>query len=195
MANSPPRPPIDKRTDEELLDDLCLELRHVACNEGDLPLGERALSHVREVRALHAEISKRGVDFSPRLEQLSEQTRWQIPALLDDCLAYPQRIPYVRDTDGVRRFLRCHLCVRAERPPDAKLFWFCETCMQRVLNAVQQRTPIPGIVVFRTYNAECRCAHADADTVLAGEGQFYVDEVYGVCEKCIRDEIERRQMA
>jgi len=150
---------------------------------------------VREVRALQAELAKRRVDSSPRLEQLSEETRWQIPTLLDDCLAYPQRIPYVRELDGIRRFLRCHLCAKAERPPDAKLFWFCETCMRRVLDAVQQLAPIPGIIVFRTYNVECRCAHADADTVLAGEGQFYVDEVYGVCERCIYDEIERRRVA
>jgi hypothetical protein len=191
MADSPPKPPIDKRTDEELLDDLCLELRHVACREGDLPHGERVLVHVREVRALQAEISKRRVDSRPRLEQLSEQTRWQIPTLLDDCLAYPQRIPYVREPDGIRRFLRCHLCAKAECPPDAKLFSFCETCMHRVLDAVKQCAPIPGVILFRTYNAECRCVHANVDTVLAGENY---DEVYGVCEKCIHEEIQRRQV-
>ena len=195
MADSPPKLPIDKRPNEELLADLCLELRHVACSESDLPLGERVVGHVREVRAIHAELATRRVDCRPRLERLSEETRWQIPTLLDDCLAYPQRTPYVRDRDGIRRFLRCHLCTKAERPVDARVFWFCETCMRGVLVAVRQRTPIPGIILFRTYNPECRCPHADAETVLAGEGQFYVDEVYGVCEKCIHDEIERRRGA
>jgi hypothetical protein len=195
MADSPPRPPIHNRPNEELLEDLCLELRHVACNEGDLPLGERVAAHVREVCALHDELATRRFDCLPRLERLSEETRWQIPTLLDDCLAYPQRTPYVREPDGIRRFLRCHLCTKAERPPDAKLFWFCDTCMGRVLDAVRQRVPIPGIIVFRTCNVECRCTHADADTVLAGEDQFYVDEVYGVCETCIHDEIERRRVA
>ncbi len=195
MANTPPRPPIDERPSEELLEDLCRELRHVACGEGDLPHGGRLIPHVREVCAIHAELADRRVDFRTRLERLSEETRWQIPALLDDCLGYPQRLPYVRDPDGIRRYLRCHLCSKAERPPDGKLFWFCEACMRRVLDAVRQRIPIPGIVVFRTYNVECRCAHADAETVLAGEGQFYVDEVYGVCERCIQDEIERRLVA
>jgi hypothetical protein len=193
MANTPPRPPIHQRANSELLDDLCIELRHVACRQGDLPHGERVVAHVREVCAIHAELGTRLVNCGPRLEQLSEETRWQIPSLLEDCLAYPQRSPYVRDSDGVRRYLRCHLCTKAERPPDAKLFWFCGECMRRVLDAVRQRVPIPGIILFRTYNIECRCAHADADTVLAGEGQFYVDEVYGVCERCILDELERRR--
>jgi hypothetical protein len=195
MANTPPRPPIQKRPNEELLEDLCLELRHVACGEGDLPNGERIVVHVRELYAIHAELTSRRVDCRPRLERLSEETGWQIPALLDDCLGYPQRLPYVREPDGIRRYLRCRLCSKAERPPDAKLFWFCEACMRRVLDAVRQRAPIPDIVLFRTYNVECRCAHADADTVLAGEGQFYVDQVYGVCERCIHDEIERRRVA
>jgi len=195
MADSPPRPPIHKRLNEELLEDLCLELRHVACGEGDWPLGERVVTHVREVRALHAELSTRGVDCLPRLARLSEETRWQIPTLLDDCLAYPERTPYVREPDGIRRFLRCQLCTKVERPPDAKLFWFCETCMRRVLDAVRECARIPGIILFRTYNAECRCPHADADTVLAGEGRFYGDAVYGVCQRCIHDEIERRRGA
>lgn len=194
MANTPPRPPISKRSDEELLDDLCRELRHVAVNESDLPSGERVIPHIREVCAVHAELHARRIDVRPRLERLSEETRWQIPLLLADCLAYPKQSPYVREPDGLRRHLRCHLCTKTERPPDAKLFWFCEACMRRVLEAVRQRVPIPGIILFRTYNQECRCSHADADTVLAGEGQYYVDEVYGVCEQCIQDEIERRHV-
>jgi hypothetical protein len=195
MANSQPRPPIEKRANEEILEDLCLELRNVACGEGTLPLGERVLVHIREVRALQAELAKRRVNYSPRLERLSEETRWQMLTLLDDCLAYPKRIPYVREPDGIRRFLRCHLCTKAERPADAKLFWFCDTCMRRVLEAVQQRAPISGIILFRTYNVECRCAHADTDTVLAGEAQSYDDNVYGVCERCINEEIEKRGVA
>ncbi len=192
MADSPPRPPINKRTDEELLEDLCRELRHVGCGQGDLPLGERVLVHVREVCALQAELAKRGVDCNLRLARLAEETCWQMAALLDDCLAYPQRVPYVRDQDGIRRFLRCHLCRKAERPPEAKIFWFCEACMNRVLEALQRRTPVPGVLLFRTYNIESRCVHADADTILADEG--HGEGVYGVCERCIRDEIDRRRV-
>jgi hypothetical protein len=195
MANTPPRPPIRERQDGELLDDLCRELRHVAVNEGGLPHGERVVAHIHEVCAVHAELASRHLDFQRRLERLSEETRWQISPLLDDCLAYPKRLPFVREPDGIHRYLRCQLCSKAERPPDAKLFWFCEDCMRRVLGAVRQRTPIPGIILFRTYNAEQRCAHADADTVLACEGQEYIDHFSGVCELCIHDEIERRRVA
>ena len=195
MANTPPRPPIPKRPTEELLEDLCLELRHVACGEFDLPCGERVVSHVREACVIHTELTLRRVDCGARLERLSEETGWLIPMLLADCLAYPQRTPYVRESDGIRRHLRCRLCTKLERPPDAELFLFCHECMCRVLAAVRLRAPIPGIVVFRTYNPECRCAHADADTVLAVDGPFYLDEVYGVCERCVHDEIERRRSA
>lgn len=193
MSNTPPRPAICNRTTDELLEDLCRELRFVACNENSLPQGERVVSHVQEVRTIHAELAARHIDCHPRMEQLAQETQWQISLLLEDCLAYPQRMPYVREPDGIRRYLRCQLCSKAERSPDAKLFWFCEGCMRRVLEAVIQHKPIAGIVLFRTYNTECRCAHANEDTVLAVDGPSYVDEVFGVCERCIRDEIERRR--
>jgi hypothetical protein len=172
---------------------LCRALRYVGVSESELPEGERVVRHVREVCALHAEPSARRVDFGSRLGRLSDETHWTIPALLADCLAYPQQLPYVRDVDGIRRFLRCQLCSTAERIPDAKLFWFCEDCLRRTLYAVRQRTPIAGIILFRAYNADCRCAHADADTVLAID--HYSDVIYGVCERCIHDEIERRSGA
>ena len=192
MANTSPRALIHERTDEELLEDLCRELRYVAVNESDLPNGERVVAHIREVCAVHTELSERCVDFQSRLESLSEETRWQMPALLADCLAYPQQLPYVQEPDGIRRYLRCQLCSMAERPHHAKLFWFCEGCMRRLITAVKQRTPINGIILFRTYNSENRCVHADSDTVLASD--YYNDTIAGVCETCIHDEIERRHM-
>jgi hypothetical protein len=195
MANTEPRPTIDKRPSDELLEDLCIELRHVACGEGNLPNGERVIRNVREVSAIHTELASRHVDCQGRLKRLSQETSWQMPELLDDCLAYPQRLPYVREPDGIRRYLRCQLCSKAERPSDAKLFWFCDACMRNVLSAVRQRTTITGIVLFRTYNSECRCSHADGDTVLACAGAFYSDHLYGACEKCIQDELERRRVA
>lgn len=194
MANTPPRPTINERPNEELLDDLCRELRHVAVNEGFLPNGERVVAHIHEVCAVHAELLSRAVNIQPRLERLSAETHWQINPLLDDCLAYPNRLPFVREPDGTRRYLRCQHCAKAERPVDAKLFWFCEDCMRRVLDAVRQCKPIPGIILFRTYNAAHRCTHADAETVLACEGEDYIDHFLGYCERCIHDEIERRRV-
>jgi hypothetical protein len=190
MADTPPRQLIQQRAAEELLEDLCRELRHVAVGEGGLPSNERAIEHMFEVCALHRELTARGIDYDPRLARLSEETNRQILPLLDDCLAYPQRLPFVRERDGIRRYLRCQLCLKAERHPDAKPFWFCDACMRRVLSAIEERTPIQDIVLFRTYNVDCRCAHADSDTVLVGD--CYSDIVSGVCERCIREEIERR---
>jgi len=191
MANSPPRPPIRERPSQDLVEDLCIQLRHVACGDSALPTGERVVEHVREVAAIHQELRSRGVDFGRPLEILSEETKWQMLALLDDCIAYPQSMPYVRELDGIRRTLRCRWCQEAERPVGAKLFWYCERCMHTLVEAVRQRSPVQGIVLFRTYNPECRCSHATDDTVLAAD--FYTDQLSGVCEQCIREEIERRK--
>src|SRR5438105_3418917 len=126
MANTPPRPPISDRPSEGLIDDLCIELRHVACRDYELPEGERVVAHIREVAAIFRELERRGMDPKPRLEILAEETKWQSLSLLNDCLAYPACLPYVRELDGIRRSLRCQLCQKAERPVDSKLFWFCQ---------------------------------------------------------------------
>lgn len=191
MANTPPRLPIRERPSPELVEALCIELRHVACADYELPSGGQVVGHVREVAAIQQELQRRGVDFRPRLELLTEETKWQMLPLLEDCVAYPQSLPYVRALDGVRRTLRCQSCRKAERPVDAKLFWYCERCMETLAEAVRQRSPAPGIVLFRTYNPECRCVHATDDTVLAADS--YLDQLSGVCERCIREEIERRK--
>jgi hypothetical protein len=190
MANSPPRLPIRERSDKELLDDLSIQLRHVGCADYDLPTGKRVLEHIKEVSAIHAELARRNLDLHARLQQLSDETEWQMTSLLNDCLAYPQCLPFVREKDGIRRALRCHLCSQMERPVDAKLFWFCNPCMERVAESLRTQTPLQGIVLFRTYNSECRCSHANADTVLAD--QSYAEQLNGVCEVCIRDELKRR---
>lgn len=192
MANTPPESSLEKRSDEELLEDLCIALRNVACNDYDLPDGKRVAQYVHKVRAIHAELMTRRVDWTQRLERLSQETRWQIPVLLEDCLSYPRRLPYVRDPDGVRRTLRCTLCAQGESPPDDKLFWYCNACLKRVLDAMRDRCPFEGLILFRTYNAGCRCAHADSDTVLATD--ISADTLFGVCERCVSDELARRQV-
>jgi hypothetical protein len=190
MRNTPPRPPIEKRSDWELIEDLCIALRNVGVHDSDLPAGPRVKQHIADVGSIHRELASRGADVSSRLSKLSEETFWRMAELLEECLAYPRTVPYVREADGIRRYLRCHLCSRAERPPDAKLFWFCEACMQHVLTALREYVPCEGIVLFRTYNSQCRCSHADADTVLVLL-EWYDDDIQGVCERCVLDEIER----
>ena len=126
-----------------------------------------------------------------RLELLSKETAWQMQELLDDCLAFLEKMPFARDPDGIRRTLRCRACGKAERPPEAKVFWFCDVCMGRVVDAIRSRVPYAGIILMRTDTPACRCPHADGDTVLAMDGSHDVP-FYGVCEKCILEETERR---
>ena len=191
MADTPPKLPVRERSDSDLLKELCLELRHVGVCDSGLPNGTRVMQHIREVCALHAELIKRKIDITTILTDLSKETSWKMGDLLEDCLAYPQKQPYVKDFDGIRRTLRCQLCRKAERPPDSKLFWFCESCLNLVVSALRQQMPCEGIVIFRCYTPAARCSHANADTALAAE--WYQDQVYGVCEKCILEELLRRR--
>jgi hypothetical protein len=190
MHDTPPPPPPQERDTVTLLEDLCVALRDVGVYDYELPAGARVLKAVEDVRAIHHELEHRGADPTERLAELSEQTRWQMAALLQDCLGYPQVTPYVREQDGVRRHLRCYLCRQAERPADARTFWFCDGCLRRILVAIDRREPIDGVVLFRTYNEGCRCEHADAETVLASES--WSDTIFGNCRRCFEDELARR---
>lgn len=129
MKNTPPEPPIEQRETGELVEDLCLALRDVGVGDQNLPDGEWVVSAVRRVQRLHGELSRRGADVTRRLERLSEETSWQMPPLLRDCLMYPEVIPYVRERDGVRRALRCLACRKREViGPKGVGVWLCETC-------------------------------------------------------------------
>ena len=190
MRNTTPEPPLGERNSADLLEALCIALRKVAVSDSSLPSGEVVVGHINSVREIHSELTRRNFDCTPRLQTLSEETRWQIPQLLDDCLLFPASLPFVREPDGIRRTLRCQRCKRAERPRDAELFWFCDACMQRLSAALRDRKPLDGVVLFRTFNPECRSRHADSDTVLAAG--YYYEELSGVCEQCIQEELSRR---
>jgi len=193
MANTPPKPPIGERSDETLVEELCLALRNVGVFDSGLylPNNSKVRMLVEEVCDIHAELVRRKINISPRISLLSKETSWKMDDLLADCLVYPKRQPYVKELDGIRRTLRCHLCRKAERPPDAKLFWFCESCMKNVVSSLQQKVACDGIVIFRSYTPNSRCSHADADTPLAAE--WYSEQIFGVCEKCVSEEIDRRR--
>ena len=191
MHDTPPPPPPRERDTPTLLTDLCIALRHVGVNDYDLPGGPRVVSAIESVRAIDDELRRRGVDVSEQMRELSEQTRWQMDILLEECRGYPQVMPYVREQDGIRRSLRCTLCRRAERPPDAKAFWYCDGCVRRIIGAIEAREPIDGVVLFRTYNAGCRCEHADAETVVASDN--WGESIFGNCRRCFKEELGRRE--
>src|SRR5205085_1010601 len=94
--------------------------------------------------------------LAERLAELSEQTRWLMPQLLEDCLRFPEVLPLVRDRDGIRRRLRCWLCRKAEWPIEANAFPYCDDCLTRIIASIDLREPISEMVLFRTYNTGCR---------------------------------------
>jgi hypothetical protein len=128
MKNTPPELPIEQRETEELVEDLCIALRDVGISDYCLPEGGQVVSAVLRVQQLHSELSKRGADFTRRLERLSEETSWQMVPLMRDCLMFPEVIPYVRERDGIRRVLRCPACRQREISQRKGIVWLCDAC-------------------------------------------------------------------
>ncbi len=112
--------------------------------------------------------------------------------LLDDCLQWPPQVPYVREKDGIRRMFRCPICAN-EEVPDATGIWLGTTCLRRVSDAIVNRAPFTGIVIYRTYNPDLRCCHADDDTVLAVTDDEYVSLQDSYCDQCVAEELARRE--
>jgi hypothetical protein len=190
VRNTPPKAPISSRKSNELIDDLGIALRNVSVFGYDLPNGARVVQKIEEVNVLFAELSKRGVVLDDYIRELAFQTNWQIDALLQDCLAYPKVIPYVRDVDGVRRVFRCNLCRKAEFPADSQLR-MCDDCLERTIGNLDNRTPPKGLLFYRTYNTLRRCLHADPETVLV----TWDDEEFwetGRCKVCLEEERSAR---
>jgi hypothetical protein len=181
--------PARQRVAPELLEELCIELRWVAVFDYALSC-EKAKEHIRKTRELHAALLGKGADILGALASLSKETGWRMGDLLADCLRYPEVVPYVREADGLRRHLRCRRCGTKERPIDAKLFWFCDDCLEELIEALRAARQIAGVFMFRTYSSGMRCSHANDDTVLVSEIDF--DQTPGVCELCLRDELARR---
>jgi hypothetical protein len=193
MKNTPPPVPIGERDTPSLIEDLCLALRNVGVYDWDLPNGERVQQQIAAVRDIKRELDLRTIQTDDRIIRLSNETNWRMQDLLQDCLTFPDTMPYVKDVDGNRRTLRCWLCRSHERPADAQVFWWCNECLIRVLQAIQQRKPLDGIILFRTYNPDARCQHADFETVLVAASDS--EKVYGNCAKCMEDELTRRTSA
>ena len=167
MANTPPNLPIKDRDSNKLLEDLCIALRNVGTSDHELPGGDVVRNHIDEVRKIHAELQRRTMDLSCRISQLSRESGWLMEDLLKDCLDFPKSLPYVKEGDGIRRYFRCWLCAEREFTPDTKRFLLCEECLHRVLNDIRRRIPSSGVMLYRTYNEEKCCHHANSETVVA----------------------------
>ena len=196
FRNTPPRAAIEERDSSELLEDLCLSLRDVAVREGSLPNSEDAQAAVRTAVLIAEELDSREIDSTEQLNRLSQETGWQMDRLLDDCREFPKVVPWVRESDGIRRYFRCQYCKSAERPEDDVRLCACNACLQRIIESLDSLKPIEGTVLFRTYNADWRCEHADAETVLLGVNCF--EEGFlgpGVCKQCLESTLTQREAA
>lgn len=193
VRNTPPQLPVVSRESTVLLEDLCLALRDVSVFNGHLPNGEVIVEKIDNVKAIFSELSRRGVAIESAVQELSAKTNRQLGDLLADCLGYPARIPFDKGLDGVRERFRCQLCRGAEHPEET-LVWICDGCLDRTIAAIENRTPLPGLFLYRTYSESRRCCHADSDTVMAtilwtDEGWFDA----GRCSECFLDEKRKRQ--
>jgi hypothetical protein len=133
FRNTPPRAPIPHRSNEELLEDLCLALRAVGVNEVWSPTQEA----VTEVLAIAGELDARDVLVGERLNRLTEETGWLMPKLLEDCRRSPETQPHVTELDGVRRALRCRYCRAAEHPEDDDRYYACDQCLEALIQSFE----------------------------------------------------------
>ncbi len=193
MPNTPPPPPISQRPAAHLVEDLCLELRHVGGGDYVLPDSADAIAHIEEVQRIYVELEKRQVDVHERITQLSVKTGWLMDELLLECLAFPEAIPFVKESDSIRRAFRCYRCQEREMP-DHKGMPLCDSCLAGALYSVESRIPEEGLVLFRTYNPSLWCAHSDADTVLLSLDTSDWTE-NGYCYICLLEEQQRRKLA
>jgi hypothetical protein len=192
FRNTPPPTPISERDTEVLLENLTSALCEVGGYGGRQSPDERAIASIETVRELHAELNNRKVTLTDYLNQLTATTGWMMSQLLDECMQWPEQTPQVREMDGIRRMFRCPLCSK-EEVPDYNGIFFGTECLQRAAGAIQQRTPFDGIVIYRTYNTDARCRHANDETVLAVPDELYdVSFRDSFCLECISEELARR---
>ncbi len=191
FRNTPPRVHIPGRSSAELLEDLCIALRNVAVYENYWSVGPDP-PRVQEAVSIATELERRQVDVSERLDRLSQETRWLMKELLDDCRKFPAVIPRVRELDGIRRYLRCGYCRSAERPENDTALSACDACLRNMIESFDSLNAIEGTVLFRTYTSQWRCEHADENTVLVGA--IYEEEALGSgkCRRCLENALAER---
>ncbi|MEJ7848308.1 MAG: hypothetical protein WKF92_09490 [Pyrinomonadaceae bacterium] len=190
MQNTPSQLPITQRPTDELIEDLCLALRDVGVRTWSLPNDDFAVSAVRNVQQIYALLRQRNADIRSRIERLSEETSWQMKTLLEECLAFPEVIPYVKDADGVRRALRCSICQKREHL-DREGIWLCDVCLAQAKDSIESLIPMKGLLLLRIYNEENWCKHANSETVLIAFDDYdTLGNIY--CNQCFSEEQARR---
>lgn len=124
--------------------------------EYGVPNDERAVKYIKRVKDLMDNLHSREVDTQVRISHLSEETSWDMATMLDECLAYLGKLPYVREKEGIRRRLRCYSCRTEEFPEgsSSRFMPYCNTCLLRMKQAIEKRSHLKGFALYRTYTPE-----------------------------------------
>jgi hypothetical protein len=183
-----------------LLGELCIALREVGLSTKFLPYrppDSDLDEEVDRVRAVCAELQKRDVDPSARIERLSQETGWAMVTLLEETRKYPGVRPWVRDrADGLRIALRCEACSKREFPSDSRDIRICNDCLRVLDWSLATAAVAEGVLLYRTYTLAARCDHANDDTVLGvypWNREWSEDFPVGLCRACVAAELSRRR--
>lgn len=186
-SNTPPRPPVGKRSNEDLLEDLDVSLRDAV----HLCIAEARAERIALVKEIHQELKTGSIDLKEFFVSFNQATGWLMDRFLAECLEYPHVTPHVRLLNGLRRDFLCERCGQNERPEvGARAFGVCTFCLVQALEALRQKDG-ERFMVFRTYSPSKRCVHADSETVMVAA----LDEEWWYepwCELCLTTEIQWR---
>ena len=83
--NVPEESPFASRSDERLLRDFCVALDTIARHEGKPGLE----TFVLEIRQIHSELMKRGVNWTREIEAMAESSGRDVNRILEKYLAHP----------------------------------------------------------------------------------------------------------
>ncbi len=108
---------------------------------GYSPAIERVSPWIDEVCYLHSELIRRGYAVQRRIAVLSSESGWNMQTLLQECLAYPAVIPFVRLESHVRRAFQCQQCRIRECHERIGRRW-CDFCLDR---EAEDREALPTV--------------------------------------------------
>lgn len=179
---------------KELIVQLMTALRNVAVYEGYSPSpSDRMVKSIELVQRIDGILRSRRANPAAELGQLTKDTGWLMELLFEECLKWPDVEPRTRELDGVLRFQRCELCRKRDFPLGAHSR-ACDECLCQLIDMLGKRRPLPGVILFRTYNESHRCAHADSETVLmAWDDEYFLAD--SRCNQCLQEEYDQRQFA
>jgi hypothetical protein len=182
ISNTPPKPDIPARSQEQLLEDLDISLREAArMKTAD------AFAYVKEI---HSELNRRSISVTDFLHELSRKTNWEMNGFLQECLSYPLVEPQITTRDGVRLDFRCWQCNKNERYDENGIGW-CNECIEQAINAIRAKNGDMGYVLYTTLTTDKRCHHAgDQTLMLMVDHMDFWETPY--CEECLLEEKKRR---